>query len=104
MDRITSATRPRVPAHDAPQRGIGFQRRRIDAERPPLDQRGIGQPLQHPREHGLMRLHVDQAPGPQQGVEWSGGASCSSRSRKWRMLSESAARHAMARSESRPSK
>ena len=37
-------------------------------------------------------------------VEWSGGASCSAKSRNSRMLSESAARHAIARSESRPSK
>jgi hypothetical protein len=37
-------------------------------------------------------------------VEWSGGASCSAKSRNCRMLSESAARHAMARSESKPSK
>ena len=36
-------------------------------------------------------------------VEWSGGASCSAKSRNCRMLSESAARHAMARSESKPS-
>ena len=37
-------------------------------------------------------------------VEWSGGASCSAKSRNCRMLSESAARYAMARSESKPSK
>ena len=37
-------------------------------------------------------------------VEWSGGASCSAKSRNSQMLSESAARHAIARSESRPSK
>ena len=55
-----------VPAHDAPQRRIRFQRRRIDAKRPPLHQLGLGQPLQHPREHRLMRLHVDQATGARQ--------------------------------------
>ena len=37
-------------------------------------------------------------------VEWSGGTSCNAKSRNCQMLSESAARHAMARSESKPSK
>ena len=53
----------RVPAHDAPQRRVGFQRCRIDPEGPAFHQLGVGQPLQHPRKHRLVRLQVDQAPG-----------------------------------------
>ena len=49
----------RVPTHDAPQRGVGFQRRRIDAYRRASDQTRIGQPLQHPREDRLVRLQID---------------------------------------------
>ena len=56
----------RVPAHDASHRRVGFQRRRIDPDRVPLDEVGVGQTLQHPREHGLVRLEVDQAPGARQ--------------------------------------
>ena len=49
----------RVPAHDASQRGVGVQRRRIDAHRLASDQTGVGQMLQHPREDRLVRLQVD---------------------------------------------
>ena len=55
-----------LPPHDAPHRRVGFQRRRIDADRVPLDELRVGQPLQHPREHRLVRLEVDQATGPRQ--------------------------------------
>ena len=57
----------RVPAHDAPQRGVGFQGGRIDPEGPAFHQLGVGQPLQHPRKHRLVRLQVDQAPGARHG-------------------------------------
>ena len=40
----------RVPANDAPQHRVRFQRRRVDADRLPLEQAGVGYPLQHPRE------------------------------------------------------
>ena len=33
----------RVPAHDAPQRGVGFQRGRIDPEGPAFHQLSVGQ-------------------------------------------------------------
>ena len=93
----------RVPPHDAPHRRIGFQRRGIDADRAPHHQRSVGQSLQHPRNTAWwvsrsIRRRVRDS------VEWSGGASWRAKSRNVRMLSESAARHAIARSESRPSK
>ena len=94
----------RVPADDAPQRRVRFQRRNVDADRLPLEHAGVGQPLQHPREDRLVRLDVDPAPRPRDGVEWSGGASCSATSRNCRRLSESDTRHAIARSDSRSSK
>ena len=50
----------------APHRRSGFQRCRIDAQCPALHQRGVRQSLQHPREHGLMRLDVNQPPGARQ--------------------------------------
>ena len=56
----------RIPAHDAPHRRVGFQRRRIDPDRVPLDEVGVGQPLQHPRKHRLVRLEVNQAAGARQ--------------------------------------
>ena len=52
----------RVPADDAPQRCVGFQRRRIDAHRLAADQAGVGQPLEHPREHCPVRLQVHPPP------------------------------------------
>ena len=54
----------RIPAHDAPQRRVRLQRRRIDADRLPLEQAGVGYPLQHPGEDRLVRLDVDPAPRP----------------------------------------
>ena len=53
--------RARVPAHEAPHRRVGFQGGRIDSDRVPLDQVGLGQPLQHPGEHRLMGFEVQQA-------------------------------------------
>ena len=57
----------RVPTHDAPHRGVGFERRRVDPNRVPLHQVGVRQPLQHPREHRLVRLDVDQPARARQG-------------------------------------
>ena len=51
----------RVAPHDAAQRRVGLQRRRVDADRLALDQARVRQPLQHPREDGLVRLEIDQA-------------------------------------------
>src|SRR5687768_6096170 len=60
--------------HDAAQRGVRLQRRRVNASGLPLDQAGIGQSLQHPGEDRFVRLQVDQATRAEI-VEWSGGAS-----------------------------
>ena len=49
-----------VAPHDAAQRGVGLERRRVDADRRALDQPGVRQPLQHPGEHRAMRLQIDQ--------------------------------------------
>ena len=56
----------RVPAHDAPHGRVGFERRRVDPNRVPPHELGIGQPLQDPREHGLVGLQVNQAAGARQ--------------------------------------
>jgi hypothetical protein len=56
--------RARVAPHEAAQRRVGFQRRRIDADRRAVDQARIGQSLQHPGEDGFVRLQIDQAPCP----------------------------------------
>ena len=52
----------RVPAHDAPQRRVGFQRRRVDAHRLASRQTGVGQPLPYPCEDRQVRLGVDPSP------------------------------------------
>ena len=57
----------RVPTHDASHRRVGFERRRVDPNRVPLHQVGVRQPLQHPREHRLVRLDVDQPARARQG-------------------------------------
>ena len=54
----------RVAPHDAPQRRIRFERRRIDADRLSLDEVRRGQHLQDPRKHGTVGLQIDQAPRP----------------------------------------
>jgi hypothetical protein len=51
----------RVAPHDAAQRRIRFQRRRIDADRLAFDQSRVGQTPQHPRKYSLVRLEIDQA-------------------------------------------
>ena len=56
----------RVPPLDAPHRRVRFQRRRIDADRLPPHQTRSRQPLQNPREHGLVGLYVDPPPGARQ--------------------------------------
>jgi hypothetical protein len=54
----------RVAAHDAPQRGIGLERRRIDANGLALDEILRRQHLKDPREHVAVRLQIDQAARP----------------------------------------
>jgi hypothetical protein len=49
----------RVAPHDAAQRGIRLQRRRIDADGLALDLARLGEALQHPGEDGLVRLEID---------------------------------------------
>jgi hypothetical protein len=49
-------------SHDAAQRRVRLQSGRVDAHRLALDQPGVGLSLQHPGEHCLVRLEIDQAP------------------------------------------
>ena len=56
----------RVPPLNAPHRRVRFQRRRIDADRLPPHQTRSRQPLQNPREYGLVGLYVDPPPGARQ--------------------------------------
>ena len=48
----------RAPAHDTAQRGVRFQRRRVNAYGLALDQARVGEALQHPGEDGLVRLEI----------------------------------------------
>ena len=96
-------TRARIPAQDASKRRIGFQRRRVDADRlaptrPASASRCSTQVKTARCVSTSIRRRVRDT------VEWSGGAASSDTSRNCHRLSESAARHAIARSESRPSK
>jgi hypothetical protein len=54
----------RVPPHDAAHGRVRFECGRIDRDRFPVQQPGVDEPLQHPREDRPVRLHVNQAPGP----------------------------------------
>ena len=54
----------RVAPHDAPQRRVGFQRRRIDADGLALDEAGQRQHLQDPGQDGTVGLQIDQAAAP----------------------------------------
>ena len=56
----------RVPPLDAPHRRVRFQRRRINADRLSPDQPRSRHPLQNPREHRYVRLHIDQSTRPGQ--------------------------------------
>ena len=51
-----------VPPDDTPHRCVRFQRRCIDPDRLALDESGVGQPLQHPRENRFVRLEADPPP------------------------------------------
>jgi hypothetical protein len=93
-----------VPSHDTAQRGVRFQRRRVDADRFAVDQARIGEPLQNPREYGFVRFEIDQATRARNRRMIRRGASGSTSHRNSRSVNESAARHAMARSVSKPSK
>ena len=53
----------RVAPHNAAQRSIRFERRRIDPDRLAIDQARVGDPLQYLREDRLMRLEIDQPAG-----------------------------------------
>ena len=79
----------------------GFERRRVDPNRVPLHQVRVRQPLQHPREHRLVGVRRRSA-GACATLSNGPAAPRAARTRNCRMLSESAARHAMARSESSP--
>ena len=49
-----------IPAHDRPQRRIGFQSGSIDGDCIPFQQALFGQHAQYPQENLAMRFHVDQ--------------------------------------------
>jgi 5-methylcytosine-specific restriction endonuclease McrA len=51
----------RVAPHDAAQRGVRLQRRRIGAHGLAFDQARVGESLRHPDEGGLVGLDIDQA-------------------------------------------
>ena len=51
----------RVAPHDAAQRRVRLQRRRVDASGLAPNQVRLGEALQHPGEDGLVRLEIDQA-------------------------------------------
>ena len=55
---------PALPPHNAPQRRIRFQRRRIDPQRLPRQQSLSRDHPQHPGEHVPVCFHVDQPPRP----------------------------------------
>ena len=92
-----------VSPNDAPQRRVCFERRGINADRLAFDQAGRTQALQHPSKHSTMRFEIDQSTRPRNPrmVWWR---SFQSDGEKSRNANESAARHAMPRSESMPSK
>jgi hypothetical protein len=54
-------TLARVAADDAAHRRVGLQRGGVDAHRLALQQTRFGQTLEHPGEHGVVRLQVDEA-------------------------------------------
>ena len=54
----------RVASHDAPQRGIGLERRRVDADRLAVDEIRRRQHLQDPGKHRAVRLQIDQPTRP----------------------------------------
>ena len=94
---------PGVAPHDAAQCRVGFQIRRVNPDHPSLDQAGLRQALHDPGEDRLVRFKVDQSPraGDRRVV-----------GRRLRQLEmqeppdreESAARQAIPRAESSPSK
>ena len=93
----------RVAPHDASQGGIRCQRRRVNADRLPFDQSRVGEALHiHVQTASWVSTSINRR--VREIVEWSGGASGSTRPRNSRSATESAARHAIARSASRPSK
>jgi len=51
-----------LPPHNRAHRRVRLQRRCINANPLPPQQPTIRQQLQHPAEHLLMRLHIDQPP------------------------------------------
>ena len=85
-----------IAPHDGSKRRVSFQRRRVYADRGPLQQFLFGQHLKHPLKHCLMRL--DKI------AEWSGTLSSSAMRTNDRIDKLSLARHAIPRSESIPSK
>jgi hypothetical protein len=49
---------PRVAADDAPHRGVGLDRGRVDCHRLPLERPCLDQELLDPREHGATGLEA----------------------------------------------
>ena len=62
VDEVLPVLPPVVAADDRTQRRVRLERRRVNADRLPVDQTCIRETLQHPREDRLVRLEIDQPP------------------------------------------
>ena len=103
LDQEVVIALARIALHNTAQGGVRFQRRGIDPDRLASHQPGVGEPLQVPREDRVMGFDVDQ-PARARDRRMSGGTSGSTKPRNSRSANESAARQAIARSASKPSK
>ena len=89
--------------HDAAQGRVGLQCGRINADRLAFDQTRVSQSLQNPGEDGVMGLEINQA-ARARNRRMIRRRFRQHQSEKLAKRNESAARHAIARSASRPSK
>ena len=93
-----------IPTHDAPHRRVRFQRRRVDRNRLSAQKTRPRQALLDPGEHVTVGFPSRSAAGSARSSNVPGPAPPTQAPGKLRTPSESAARHAIPRSESRPSK
>ena len=92
-----------VASDDAPQCGVRFQRRGVHADRLAFDQAGRAQTLQDPREDGPMRFERNEPSRPR-NRRVVRRCLIQPDPQKSRNANESAARQAIPRSASMPSK